>query len=104
MGARARRFLGVKLGAEVGACVGAGAGRFMRVRCSAGVGDCLGAEAEDILGSRRGAGVGGREGDTGGAGGGSLGVSGCLQPRLPGTGGGISTGPTRGLAGARSRT
>jgi len=104
MGAGAGCFLGVELGVEVVACMGAGAGRFLGVRCGAGVADCVGAGAGRFLGPRRGVGVGAGEAAGGGAGGGSLAASGCLRPRLPGTGGGIITGTARGLAGARSRT
>jgi hypothetical protein len=117
VGAGAGRFFGVRCGAGVADCVGAGAGRFLGVgdcvgaragrflglRCSVGVADCVGAGGGCFLGPRRGAGVGDCVG-AGGQAGGSLGVSGCLRPRLPGTGGGIITGTAKGLAGARSRT
>jgi len=103
MGAAAGRFLGVRLRAEVGACVEAGAGRFLGVRCGAGVGECMGAWAGCFLGLRHGVEVGTREGAGAGAEGGSLGASSCLHLCLPGTGGGIITRTARGLTGARSR-
>jgi len=68
-GAGARRFLGVRWGAdcagagaghflEVGDCVGARAGHSWGLRFGAGVADCVGAGAGRFLGPRCGAGVG----------------------------------------------
>jgi len=113
VGAGTGRFLGVRRGAGVRDFMGAGAGSFLGVRWAAkcvgagagpflGVVDCVGAGAGRFLGLRFGAGVADCVG-AGGEAGGCLGVSCCLQPRLPGTGGGIITGTAKGLAGARSR-
>ena len=100
VGAGAGRFFGMSRGAGVGDSAEAGAGRLLGAKLGAAVEDPVGAGAGRFFGMRRGAGVGdhvGAEAAVGGA-------RGCLQLRLPGTGGGIITGTGNGLAMAGSRT